>query len=69
MASLIDAHARGRRLQDLPRGHDLDLILQFASGPVRDTRNEVIPEIVVRRGFASRLARRDRRVLGILDTK
>ncbi|HET6163560.1 MAG TPA: OmpH family outer membrane protein [Planctomycetota bacterium] len=70
--SLIDAHARvAAACKTYLEGHDLDLILQFTSGPVSgNTRNEVIPEIVVRSVVSHRAALDvTDAILGILDTK
>lgn len=70
--SLIDAHARVvAACKTYLEGHDLDAILQFTSGAVSgNTRNEVIPEIVVRSVVAHRTALEvTDAILAILDAK
>jgi Skp family chaperone for outer membrane proteins len=70
--SLIDAHARVvAACKTYLEGHDLDMILQFTSGPVAgNTRNEVIPEIVVRSCVAHRAALDvSDSILALLDAK
>ncbi len=70
--SLIDAHSRvAAACKTYLEGHDLDAILQFTSGAVSgNTRNEVIPEIVVRSVVAHRAALDiTDAILAILDAK
>lgn len=70
--SLIDAHSRvSAACKTYLEGHDLDAIVQFASGAINgNTRNEVIPEVVVRSVVAHRAALDvTDAILAILDTK